>query len=98
MVTETPRARYQRERVQEEVRRAALQKQSDAHERESEREVQRERTLEEQREREREARAAKVVAAQLDVFEPAVETAGVFDNKFQSDEFKASPPARQRRF
>ena len=50
------------------------------------------------RESEAEERAAKEVAAQLAVFDPDAAAVGVFDSPWKSDEFKASPPARQRRF
>ena len=50
------------------------------------------------RESEAEERAAQDVAAQLDVFDPDGVAAGVFDAPWKTDEFKASPPARRRRF
>ena len=62
------------------------------------RQAQQQQQAQQARESEAEERAAQDVAAQLDVFDPEGGAAGVFDAPWKSDEFKASPPARQRRF
>ena len=62
------------------------------------RQAQQQQQAQQARESEAEERAAQDVAAQLDVFAPEGVAAGVLDAPWKSDEFKASPPARQRRF